>query len=137
MRSSSSFTPKLLAYSGSSACSASIKAQIPPFFCASAIAWRVRVVLPDDSGPNTSIILPLGYPPTPSASSRPRDPDGIASTLVFGLSPSFIMASSPNFVLISFSVSSIELSAVIAFVVFFFAISLLLHIHSNNSIKKF
>ncbi len=36
---------------GSSACSASTKAQTPPAFCASATTWRVSVVLPDDSGP--------------------------------------------------------------------------------------
>ena len=44
-------TPSFLAYSGSSACSASMKAAMPPFFCAFAIACSVRVVLPDDSGP--------------------------------------------------------------------------------------
>ena len=32
-------------------CSASINAAIPPFFCASAIAWIAIVVLPEDSGP--------------------------------------------------------------------------------------
>ena len=39
------------AYVLSNACSASIKAAKPPFFCASAIQCMVRVVLPDDSGP--------------------------------------------------------------------------------------
>ena len=37
IRSSSTSTPMARAYSGSSACSASMKAQIPPFRCASAI----------------------------------------------------------------------------------------------------
>ena len=50
-RSESMSTPSFLAYSGSSACSASMKAAMPPARCALAIAWRVRVVLPDDSGP--------------------------------------------------------------------------------------
>ena len=50
-------TPSFAAYWGSSACSASINAAVPPFFCTSAIAWRARVVLPDDSGPNTSLTI--------------------------------------------------------------------------------
>src|ERR1700739_2026739 len=32
------------------------------------------VVLPDDSGPNTSITRPRGNPPTPSAASNEIDP---------------------------------------------------------------
>ena len=36
---------------GSKACSASMKAHTPPAFCASPITCRVRVVLPEDSGP--------------------------------------------------------------------------------------
>ena len=44
-------TPSFAAYCTSSACSASINAQVPPSFCISATAWRVNVVLPDDSGP--------------------------------------------------------------------------------------
>jgi len=44
-------TPIFAAYAGSRACSASTKAAVPPAFCISAIAWRVRVVFPDDSGP--------------------------------------------------------------------------------------
>ncbi len=35
----------------SSACSASMKAQVPPSFCISAITCSVSVVLPEDSGP--------------------------------------------------------------------------------------
>ncbi len=57
---SSISTPKAAAYFGSKACSASINAATPPFFCTSAIAWRATVVLPDDSGPYTSMIRPLG-----------------------------------------------------------------------------
>ena len=39
------------AYWMSSACSASTNAHWPPVFCISAIACKVSVVLPDDSGP--------------------------------------------------------------------------------------
>ncbi len=49
--SSSTLTPRFLAYTGSSACSASTNAAMPPFFCDSAIACSARVVLPEDSGP--------------------------------------------------------------------------------------
>ena len=44
-------TPSRAAYSGSSACSASMKAQMPPPACALAIACSATVVLPLDSGP--------------------------------------------------------------------------------------
>ena len=44
-------TPSFLAYSGSSACSASMNAAMPPLRCALATAWRATVVLPEDSGP--------------------------------------------------------------------------------------
>ena len=44
-------TPSFLAYSGSSACSASMNAATPPAFCALATACSVTVVLPEDSGP--------------------------------------------------------------------------------------
>ncbi len=44
-------TPSLRAYSGSSACSASMKAAMPPARWAFAMAWSVSVVLPEDSGP--------------------------------------------------------------------------------------
>ena len=50
-RSESVSTPSLLAYSGSSACSASMKAAMPPARWALATAWRATVVLPEDSGP--------------------------------------------------------------------------------------
>ena len=48
---SSILTPKFSAYFGSNACSASIKAALPPCFCVSAITCKARVVFPDDSGP--------------------------------------------------------------------------------------
>ncbi len=44
-------TPSALAYSGSSACSASMNAAMPPDFCALATACSATVVLPQDSGP--------------------------------------------------------------------------------------
>jgi hypothetical protein len=50
-RSSSTSTPSFSAYDGSSACSASTNAAVPPSFCDSAITCNVSVVLPDDSGP--------------------------------------------------------------------------------------
>ncbi len=49
--SSSTLTPSLAAYCGSSAFSASMKAAVPPSFCICAITDSVSVVLPDDSGP--------------------------------------------------------------------------------------
>jgi len=65
----------------SKACSASIKAALPPAFWASAIQWRANVVLPEDSGPYISEILPLGMPPIPKAASRLSEPVEIASML--------------------------------------------------------
>jgi hypothetical protein len=44
-------TPRALAYSGSSACSASMKATMPPAAWALATACSETVVLPLDSGP--------------------------------------------------------------------------------------
>jgi hypothetical protein len=44
-------TPSFLAYSGSRACSASMKAAMPPAFWAFATACRATVVLPELSGP--------------------------------------------------------------------------------------
>src|SRR5580704_4015059 len=43
---------------------------MPPIFCASAITCSVMVVLPEDSGPNTSTTRPRGKPPTPRAASN-------------------------------------------------------------------
>ncbi len=44
-------TPSFFAYSGSSACSASMNAAMPPARCALAMACSVSVVFPEDSGP--------------------------------------------------------------------------------------
>ena len=44
-------TPSARAYTGSSACSASINATTPPAACASAQISSASVVLPEDSGP--------------------------------------------------------------------------------------
>ena len=89
-------TPNFFAYTGSNACSASINAASPPIFCASAIICNANVVFPEDSGPNTSIILPLGIPPIPSAISRLNAPVGIASIFIAVKSPNFITDPLPN-----------------------------------------
>src|SRR4051794_10662808 len=57
-----------------------MNAQMPPFFWASESRWYSSVVLPDDSGPNTSTIRPRGMPPTPSARSSDSAPVEMAST---------------------------------------------------------
>ena len=74
INSSLTLMPIFCAYCGSSACSASMKAAVPPIFCISAMTCKVSVVLPDDSGPYISIIRPRGSPPTPSAISSPKEP---------------------------------------------------------------
>ena len=95
--SSSTSTPRFSAYTGSSACSASINAAVPPSFCASAIMCSAIVVLPDDSGPYISIILPLGMPPTPRARSSSKQPEGIVDTdILDAASPNLIMAPLPK-----------------------------------------
>ena len=43
-------TPSFSAYTGSSACSASTNAAVPPWLCAEAMMASVSVVLPEDSG---------------------------------------------------------------------------------------
>src|SRR5450830_1018648 len=59
--------------------------------------WRATVVLPDDSGPNISITLPRGTPPTPNAISRAIAPLGITSMLILAeAAPSFIIEPFPN-----------------------------------------
>ena len=84
-------TPMFLAYTGSRACSASMKPAMPPRFCTSATMCRATVVLPEDSGPYTSTILPLGTPPNPRAISRLMEPVGTVSIFIFALeSPSFM-----------------------------------------------
>ena len=48
---SRAFKPRLAAYTGSNACSASISATVPPLRCIAAIACSASVVLPLLSGP--------------------------------------------------------------------------------------
>ncbi len=58
---------------------------------------RATVVFPLDSGPYTSIILPLGTPPRPRARSRLRQPVGVVSICILApLSPSFMTEPFPN-----------------------------------------
>ena len=83
---SSVLTPSLLEYSGSRACSASIKAAYPSNFWASATMCRASVVFPDDSGPNISMIRPRGTPPIPSATSRDKAPVEITLSIKVGWS---------------------------------------------------
>ncbi len=89
-------SPSRFAYCGSSACSASMIAPVPPIRCASPNIWSAKVVLPDDSAPNNSMIRPRGMPPTPSAMSSANEPEGIVSTFCRGASPKRISAPSPN-----------------------------------------
>ncbi len=113
-------TPKFLAYAGSNACSASINAAMPPFLCASAIICNATVVLPDDSGPYISTILPFGTPPIPIAKSNVNAPVEIASIFNFAFSPNFIIEPFPN----CFSIPAIANSRA-----FSFSISILLLEH--------
>ena len=92
--------PMREAYSGSRACSASIKAAMPPNFCTSLMTCWARVVLPEASGPKISITRPRGTPLMPRAMSKDRQPVGTASTSALTVSPNFMMAPSPNLVLI-------------------------------------
>ncbi len=86
-----------------------MNAHTPPFFCASAIACNVSVVLPEDSGPNTSMMRPARVTADAERQSSPMEPEGMTSTSTFGESPSFMMASSPNLVLMSRMAASIAL----------------------------
>ena len=97
IRRSESCTPRRCAYWTSSACSASMKAHVPPIFCISAMTCRESVVLPEDSGPNTSMMRPRGRPPTPSARSRPREPvDTVSMSSTSAPSAMRMMAPLPN-----------------------------------------
>src|SRR5215470_4247887 len=61
------------------------------------MAWRARVVLPEDSLPKTSMTRPRGYPPTPRARSRPTEPLGTTATGATSPSrPSCMIAPFPN-----------------------------------------
>ena len=88
-------TPTLAAYDGSRECSASINAQMPPFFCASAMQCSVRVVFPPPSAPKISIKRPLGNPP-PSAKSSDSEPVGVVATFICERSPKRMMEPLPN-----------------------------------------
>src|SRR5262245_16475778 len=110
-RSSSMLTPSRCAYVGSSACSASMNAAMPPWRWASAITCRQTVVLPEPSGPNTSTTRPRGMPPTPSAMSSASEPVGMTEMPApIGCSPSFMTAPLPNCFSICVSVTSSILS---------------------------
>src|SRR4051812_14594370 len=95
-RRSSSRTPSRLAHDGSSACSASMNAATPPAFCALAIMWSVRVVLPEDSGPKISSTRPRGTPDPPSAMSSDSDPVAMPSTVALASPSNFMTAPLPN-----------------------------------------
>src|SRR5919197_978489 len=57
----------------------------------------MSVVLPDDSGPKISTMRPRGKPPTPSAMSSDRAPEGIAETFTAAASsPIFMIDPCPN-----------------------------------------
>ena len=84
---------------------------MPPSAWASAMMCRQTVVLPEPSGPKTSITRPRGIPPTPSAMSSASDPVGITDTPApAGCSPSFMTAPLPNCFSICWSVTSSILS---------------------------
>src|SRR5690349_6069147 len=90
-------TPSFLAYSTSSACSASMYAAAPPCRCACATMCSASVVLPLDSGPKISVTRPRGIPPMPIAASRLIAPVGITSTRTRGASaPIRMMAPLPH-----------------------------------------
>ena len=74
-------TPSFLAQVGSRACSASMNAATPPAFWALAMTCRASVVLPDDSGPNSSVTRPRGMPQPPRAMSRDKAPVPMPSIL--------------------------------------------------------
>src|SRR5665811_1521792 len=73
-----------------------MKAATPPRRCAPAMTCWQSVVLPDDSGPNTSVTRPRGMPPTPSARSRAIEPVGMKSTCCRSAEPSFMIDPRPN-----------------------------------------
>ena len=94
--SDSMFTPSFLHQDGSSACSTSMNAATPPIRWALATACSASVVLPLDSGPNSSMIRPRGSPLPPRARSSERAPVEIPSTSMWLPSPIFMIAPAPN-----------------------------------------
>src|SRR6202040_305488 len=106
----STSTPSFFAYPGSSACSASTKAAMPPVFCASAITCSVMVVLPEDSGPKTSTTRPRGKPPTPRAASNEIAPVEItAMGTIASFDPNRMIDPLPNCFSICDTANSIAL----------------------------
>ena len=98
-----------MAQVGSSACSASMKAPMPPDFWALAITCNASVVLPLDSGPNNSTTRPRGTPRPPNARSSDKAPVGIPEIPpTFGESDSFIIAPLPK----AFSICPRALSSI-------------------------
>ena len=82
----------------------------PPIFCASAITCSVMVVLPEDSGPNTSTTRPRGKPPTPRAASNEIDPVGITAIgTIASFDPNRMIEPLPNCFSICETASSIAL----------------------------
>src|SRR6476661_7896744 len=73
-----------------------MNAATPPRRWASAMTCWQTVVLPDDSGPKISVILPLGMPRTPRARSRAIEPVGMKSTCCRAVAPSFMIEPVPN-----------------------------------------
>ena len=120
MSTSSISTPRRAAYTGSSACSASMNATMPPMAWASARICSASVVLPLDSGPYTSTMRPRGTPPMPSAASSGSAPVGITPMLrSLPPSPNFMMEPLPNFDSI-WSVVSLSIFAFSSFMVLSF-----------------
>ena len=73
-----------------------MNAATPPLRWAWATACKAIVVLPLDSGPNSSMIRPRGSPLPPSARSSDKAPVETPSTSMCDPSPSFMMAPAPN-----------------------------------------
>src|SRR6185312_13725192 len=73
-----------------------MNAATPPLRCASAITCWQSVVLPEDSGPKTSVIRPRGMPPTPSARSSAIEPVGMVSTCCRSAEPRRMIEPEPN-----------------------------------------
>src|SRR5712691_2930294 len=83
---------------------------MPPVFCASAITCRVMVVLPEDSGPNTSTTRPRGKPPTPKAASNEIAPVEITEMgTIASFDPSRMIDPLPNCFSICETANSIAL----------------------------
>src|ERR1035437_8836616 len=71
---------------------------------------KQKVVLPEDSGPYTSMMRPLGKPPTPRARSMASEPVESVSTFILVLLPRRMIEPSPNCLVMAESASSMFLS---------------------------